>query len=212
MLFDGRSLSLLALHLDRLVSSAAYFDFTCDRDAIESRLRSLEVSLPPGPRQRVRLLLDAAGALTLTHSEFIPDDPPLKVRISQHRTRSGDPLLRHKTTLRELYDQEYAQARADGFDEAVFLNERDELTEGAISTLFVEQGGHLLTPPLSAGVLPGVLRRHLLDTGEAREATLTLAGLATARAVYAGNSLRGLRPVAEIHLPGRLPLQFAPVA
>ncbi|QHS52406.1 aminodeoxychorismate synthase component I [Edaphobacter sp. 12200R-103] len=212
MLFDGHSLSLLALHLDRLVSSAAYFDFACDRDAIESRLCKLEASLVPGQRQRVRLLLDETGALTLTHSEFIPDPAPLIVRISPCRTRSDDPLLRHKTTLRELYDQEYAQARADGFDEVIFLNERDELTEGAISTLFVEQGGHLLTPPLSAGVLPGVLRRHILATRpEAREATVPLAGLATARAVYVGNSLRGLRPIAEIHLPGRLPLRFNPV-
>jgi para-aminobenzoate synthetase/4-amino-4-deoxychorismate lyase len=209
MLFDGHSLSLLALHLDRFVSSAAYFDFACDRDAIELRLRSLQGSLAPGQSQRVRLLLDATGAISLAHSEFIPDAAPLKVRISPHRTRSCDPLLRHKTTLRELYNREYAQARIDGFDEAVFLNERDELTEGAISTLFVEQGGHLLTPPLSAGVLPGVLRRHILAVRpEAREATLTLANLAIARAVYVGNSLRGLRPVAEIHLPGQPPLQF----
>lgn len=210
MLFDGHGLTLLPLHLDRLTSSAAYFDFPWDRDAIEAQLRSLEASLPPGRCQRVRLLLDATGAITLTRSEFTPDTAPLRVRISPHRTCSGDPLLRHKTTLRELYDQEYAQARTEGFDEVLFLNECGELTEGAISTLFVARREHLLTPLLRSGVLPGILRRHLLATRPgAQEGVLTLEDLETAQAVWLGNSLRGLRPVSRIYLTDGAPLQFS---
>ncbi|HEX2919145.1 MAG TPA: aminodeoxychorismate synthase component I, partial [Edaphobacter sp.] len=210
MLFDGHGLTFFPLHLDRLTSSAAYFDFTCDRDAIEAQLRDLEASLPSGRCYRVRLLLDATGAISLTHTEFTPDAAPLRIRISPHRTQSGDPLLRHKTTLRELYEQEYAQARADGFDEVLFLNERDELTEGAISTLFIVEGDHLWTPPLSAGVLPGVLRRHILASrAEARQGKLTMSDLCKARAVYLGNSLRGMRPVSQVYLLDGTQLEFA---
>ena len=64
-----------------------------------------------------------------------------------------------------------------GVDEVVFLNENNELTEGSITTLFIERDGMLLTPPLSAGLLPGTLRAELLDTGRAREQGLTLADL-----------------------------------
>lgn len=209
MLFDGHGLTFLPLHLDRLVSSAAYFDFTCDRDAIEAQLRDLEASLAAGRCYRVRLLLDATGGITLTHTEFTPDAAPLRIRISPHRTQSDDPLLRHKTTLRELYDREYAQARADGFDEVLFLNERDELTEGAISTLFIVEGDHLWTPPLSAGVLPGVLRRHILASrAEAGQGKLTLSDLCKARAVYLCNSLRGMRPVSHVYLLDGTQLEF----
>jgi para-aminobenzoate synthetase/4-amino-4-deoxychorismate lyase len=201
MLFDGSSLPFLPFHLERLTSSAAYFDFTCDRDSIESQLRQLEASFPAGQRHRVRLLLNPNGRITLSHTAITADSSPLKVRISPHRTSSSDVLLRHKTTLRDIYDQQYAQAHNDGFDEVLFLNERGELTEGAISTLFLNLGGQLLTPPLASGVLPGILRRHILATHpEARERIVTIDDLRDANSVFVGNSVRGLRQVGQIEM------------
>jgi para-aminobenzoate synthetase / 4-amino-4-deoxychorismate lyase len=76
----------------------------------------------------------------------------------------------------------------------VFLNERDEVAEGSRSTIFLRRDGELLTPPLSAGILDGVLRREMLSTGECREATLTLGDLECADEIFLGNSLRGLIP------------------
>jgi para-aminobenzoate synthetase/4-amino-4-deoxychorismate lyase len=198
MLFDGASMPLLPLHLDRLSDSAQYFDFACDRAAIESRIAALTASLPP-TRHSIRLLLQATGDITLTHTALPADASTIAVRISPYRTQSKDPLLRHKTTNRNLYNSSLARARAEGFDEVLFLNQRGELTEGAISTLFVRLKGQLLTPPLSGGVLPGVLRRHILATDPtAREQTLTPADLAAADVIYLGNSLRGLRQVTRL--------------
>ena len=72
----------------------------------------------------------------------------------------------------------------------IFLNERDEVCEGARTNIFVERDGALLTPPLECGLLPGVLRAHLLAQGRAREKILRLADLAEDFLI--GNSLRGL--------------------
>jgi para-aminobenzoate synthetase/4-amino-4-deoxychorismate lyase len=72
------------------------------------------------------------------------------------------------------------------------VNERDELTEGARTNLFIDRTGLLLTPPVSAGLLDGVLRRRLLREGKAREAALRLEDLMQADAVFVGNGLRGL--------------------
>ncbi len=114
-----------------------------------------------------------------------------------HARRNQPPL--DKTTLRQLYEEQLTQARARGFDEVLFLNQRGELTEGAISNLLLEQSGKLLTPPLHCGVLPGVMRRHLLESFPnaslpcVEERVLTLADLHTADAVWLCNSLRGLR-------------------
>jgi para-aminobenzoate synthetase/4-amino-4-deoxychorismate lyase len=198
MLFDGATMPMLPLHLDRLAASAQYFDFAFDRAAIETRIATLTASLPH-ERHSIRLLLHSTGEITLTHAA-LPDDPPtVSVCISPHRTCSADTFLRHKTTQRDLYNNELAKARAEGYDEVLFLNERGELTEGAISTLFVRIDGKLFTPPLSAGALPGVLRRHILATNPtAQESTLTLADLASAEAIYLGNSLRGLRQVTRL--------------
>jgi para-aminobenzoate synthetase / 4-amino-4-deoxychorismate lyase len=199
MLFDGATIPHLALHLNRLESSAAYFDFDYDRIRIESAVAEFTAKLIPGQRSRVRLLLSADGEITLSHSALTDEAGPLRIRISPHRISSSDVLRRHKTTHRDLYDRELAQARQQGFDEVLFLNERDGLAEGAISNLFIQIEGRLVTPPLSAGVLPGILRQRILvENPNAEERILTLEDLRHADAVYLGNSVRGLRLVESI--------------
>jgi para-aminobenzoate synthetase/4-amino-4-deoxychorismate lyase len=132
----------------------------------------------------------------MTSSDYLAEQFSGRVLISSQRTSSGDVFLRHKTTRRDRYDRLYQRARMDGFDEVIFLNERDEVTEGAISNLFVLRGGKLYTPPLSSGVLPGVFRRSLLerDAG-AEERILRVTDLESAEGVYLCNSLRGMRRV-----------------
>jgi len=187
---------LLPLHLDRLESSAAYFDFNFDREAVLKQLRALSDSFEVGSSQRVRLLLDTNGEITLSNSELQTEPDSLRVKISEQSTSSTDVFLRHKTTQREFYNRALAAARAEGFDEVLFVNEKGELTEGAISNLFLDREGKLLTPPLVCGLLPGVFRRHLLATRtNTAERILTLADLQTADAVYLCNSVRGLRTI-----------------
>jgi para-aminobenzoate synthetase/4-amino-4-deoxychorismate lyase len=97
--------------------------------------------------------------------------------------------LRHKTSDRAFYDR----ARQDaGVFEVVFEDEAGFLTEGSFTTLFVPKNGKLVTPPLSRGLLPGILRKRLLDAGEAEEGDLVPADLA--RGFYVGNAVRGLLP------------------
>ena len=194
---------LLDLHLDRLATSAAYFNFPCDRHAIQHQLATLAHTLTDAPRYRIRLLVNPDGAATLTPTPFAPTQPTGRVRISAERTLSTDIFLRHKTTRRTLYDQAYQQALVTGYDEVLFLNERDELTEGAISNLFLRIGNVLLTPPLASGVLPGIYRQHVLETyPNAKEKVLTLEDLHTADAILICNSLRGIN---EVALEARVP-------
>jgi para-aminobenzoate synthetase / 4-amino-4-deoxychorismate lyase len=197
MLWNGE-FRLLSMHLDRMEASASYFGFAFDRAAAMSRLMTESSQFVPEDFYRVRLLLDEDGDLTISHSEHIADTTSQTghIRIASERTLSTDVFLRHKTTHRERYDSEYAKCRADGFDEVIFLNEREEVTEGAISNIFIRRAGRLLTPPLRSGVLPGVFRRHVLETDAAsKEIVLTLSDLESADAIYLCNSLRGMREV-----------------
>ena len=115
--------------------------------------------------------------------------------MAAHRTDSANPLLCHKTTDRELYDRTLALARRNGFDEVLFLNERAEVTEGAISTLFIRQGRQLFTPPLRSGLLNGIFRRYILATRPfTSEKPLTLHDLQTADTIFIANAVRGIRP------------------
>ena len=198
MLWDGDDgeFPFLSLHLDRLESSASYFEFPFDRASVASQLAREAGLFPSGDRSRARLLLDAAGQVTIAATRHIADPSTGRIRLSLERTWSGDVFLRHKTTHRKLYDLQYAEARAAGFDEVIFMNEREEITEGAISNIFIRKAGRLLTPPLASGLLPGVFRRHLLETdATAQEKVLTTDDIASADAVFLCNSLRGLRQV-----------------
>lgn len=188
-----RDFYLLGLHLDRLEASAKFFNFGFDRAAVLSRLRELSNAFQNDRRYRVRLLLQENGDTTLASSDFRRESFTGRIRLSPEHTSSTDVFFRHKTTRRDLYDRELAAARTDGCDEVLFTNERNEVTEGAVSNLFIERSGKLLTPPLACGVLPGVFRRHLLETHvNAEEQVITLDDLKTADAVYLCNSVRGL--------------------
>jgi para-aminobenzoate synthetase/4-amino-4-deoxychorismate lyase len=104
-------------------------------------------------------------------------------------------MLYHKTTHRPLYAPAFAQANRDGFDDVLFLNLRGEVTECAISNVFVEKDGRWSTPPIQCGLLAGVYRRHLLTTRpEIEERVLFLDDLRQADQIYLANSVRGLRP------------------
>jgi para-aminobenzoate synthetase/4-amino-4-deoxychorismate lyase len=106
---------------------------------------------------------------------------------------STDELLQHKTTSRRLYDEEWTRLHTSlGVDEVLFINQRGELTEGSRTNLFLQRGRVLLTPPVSSGLLNGILRRTLLDAGRCEESVLTLDDLRTADGCFMGNSLRGL--------------------
>jgi para-aminobenzoate synthetase / 4-amino-4-deoxychorismate lyase len=194
-----RDYPLIALHLDRLQSSAAYFNFAFDREAIAAQLCDLAKSFDANTRYRVRLLLDATGSISLAGEAFFDGSLSCQITVASERTSSVDPFFRHKTTNREMYDRLHKAARAAGFDEVIFMNDRDEVTEGAVSNIFIERSGRWLTPALACGVLPGVFRRHILKTRPAaEERVLTIADLQSADAIYLCNALRGLRKVTAL--------------
>ena len=182
---------LLAEHLERLRRSSARLGFRCDESRVVEALTGAAESFPgaAAARLRVRIVLSADGAIESSAAQIEPvaANAVWTVAIAERRFDSGDPLLRHKTTRRELYETELARANAD---EVLFLNERDEVCEGARTNIFVERDGALLTPPVSSGLLPGVLRANLLAQGKAREKILRREDL---RGEFLlGNSLRGL--------------------
>ncbi|MBS1188374.1 MAG: pabB [Rhodocyclaceae bacterium] len=187
---DGRY-PRLAGHLARLEASAAWLGFVFD----EGELRRVLAEAPEDGLWRVRLTLSKAGTVEVTAAAMAPEPAGQRLAVvSAVPIDSRNPLRRHKTTARAIYDGALGEiaGRPDLFD-VVFLNERGEVAEGARSNVFVERGGLLLTPPLASGALPGVLRAELLAMGLAREATLTPADLA--EGFFLGNALRGLIPV-----------------
>jgi para-aminobenzoate synthetase/4-amino-4-deoxychorismate lyase len=190
--------ALLALHLDRLEASAAHFHFRFDRATIEQAIQTHAAPLDANTAWKLRLVLDAHGLCTFSQPEPIPhDETPLHASFWPTSIDSTSTLLRHKTTHRAFYNNAFAQAIQQGFIDVLFTNEHGNVTEGAIHNLFVRHGNLWRTPPLSAGVLPGVYRRHLLATNpHIAEANIPIADLQTADEIRLTNAVRGIRKIA----------------
>lgn len=182
---------LLPEHLDRMRGSAEYFGFRFSEAAARDALEKAALEFGSGPR-RVRLLLAQDGSLQVEFGEL--DFRPFgRVRLASQTVLSSDRFLYHKTTRREAYNREWAAAKAEQCDDALFFNERGELTEGAVHNVFVVKGDLWRTPAISCGVLPGTYRASVLkNRRNAREAVLALDDLVHADAIYLCNSVRGM--------------------
>jgi para-aminobenzoate synthetase/4-amino-4-deoxychorismate lyase len=184
----------LDAHLARMDRSARFFGIPFCPAAAAARLEERVPSFGSGPLL-VRLLLSRDGAHDVSTRPLEPPrDLPVPVALSPCTVDSGAPYLSHKTTRREAYDTELRRARTAGLFEILFTNERGELTEGSFTNLFVKRRGVLLTPPLSSGVLPGILRQRLLDAGDTSvvEQVLFPSDLESADGILVGNDVRGL--------------------
>lgn len=199
----GSGFRFLREHLRRLASSARYFGFRFREENVQSALHSaIRNEAATGP-QKVRLLLARSGEVNVEMSPLttiLKETGPARVTLSMVAVSSRDPFVRHKTTHRGWRDEELRKARNDGFDEVIFLNERGEVTEGAITNLFVEADGRLLTPPASCGLLEGILRRRVLADRSSRteERILYPDDLRTCRRIQLTNSVRGMVPAAPV--------------
>ena len=182
-------------HLDRLTASAVALEFVFDRHATETELaRAATLWVRSSHDRRVRLLLTRDGDLTITHERTAaPARMALAVCVADERLDPGDPFLRHKTSRRDLHERAFAAAAAKGLDEAVLLNRASHVADASRNSIFAEVRGVLVTPPITAGALPGVLRAALIADGRAIEGALTLEALRRADRWFLGNSLHGLR-------------------
>jgi len=186
---DG--IPLLELHLERLRASATTLGFSFDRHAVRNAIQALCFELEEPAR--VRLSIARSGAHALEAGQLPPAlGREARCVVLRLPVDAGDWRLAHKTTDRSFYAAALRAAKGAGADEALLVRDDGLLTEGSFTNLFVEQGGVLLTPPLGRGLLPGVLRRSLIDSGKAREADLALEDLAAGFLI--GNAVRGLMP------------------
>ncbi|MCW5298201.1 aminodeoxychorismate synthase component I [Herbaspirillum lusitanum] len=183
----------LDLHLQRLQNSAAYFNFTFDETIVRNGLTDACAQLPPATPHRLRLDLFRDGAIRLQQGALSALDATVKVFVSPTPSASHDLFLRHKTSVRTAYDDAWKEAERRGGFDMLFFNERDQLTEGGRSNVFVQLDGRWYTPPLAAGALPGVMRSVLLrdPAWAATERSITREELRHADAVMICNALRG---------------------
>jgi para-aminobenzoate synthetase / 4-amino-4-deoxychorismate lyase len=192
---------LLSAHLDRMQSSAKSLGIVFNRELAQSNILNACANLDAKNIYRLRLDLSVDGKFSIATGVLDELIEPVSLfwakDILQGETMmfSGDPLLQHKISNRDLYDQAWRKSVELGGFDALFINEQGFVTEGGRTSLFIkpQDSPEWLTPPLTAGLLPGIMRAALLADPQmnAREANLTIKDVSMADEIILSNALRG---------------------
>jgi para-aminobenzoate synthetase / 4-amino-4-deoxychorismate lyase len=78
-------------------------------------------------------------------------------------------------------------------DDVVLTNPRGNVTETTIGNIVCRFGDRWVTPPVTDGLLPGVLRSELLAEEFISEESISIDRMHTADAIAVVNSVRGWR-------------------
>ena len=182
-----------ALHLARMAQSARYFGMPFDAALAHATLDEACAGFSADRLYRLRLALDQDGQFTVRSAILAAISEPVGLLLS-HQASAADALFaRHKTSIRAHYDAAWRAAEQQGGFDTLLFNRRGELTEGGRSNVFVQIDGRWVTPPLSCGVLPGIMRAVLMATPawQASEAVITRDMVIGADALMVCNALRG---------------------
>lgn len=202
MLVKNNQVFLLNRHIERLKKTADYFLFKFDEKLIKRKINDLLHSLDPFQCYRLKIILDKWGNISHEQSIFYKNiNTSTDIIISNERISSLNKFQYFKTTNRKLYDLELKNALNAGYGEVLFLNEYENLAEGAISNVFIKKGNNWLTPPIDTGILDGIYRSYLLSSHRNYfEAELKLDDLLSAKEIIITNALRGVSKVRNIKL------------
>ena len=180
-------------HLNRLQTSASYFEFAFDREDAVQQLQTYCDQFAEQTAYRVRLSINYEGEIQIQHAVLNPITEPVRILISPQVCETSAIFLAHKSSHRLIYDQAWQAAEKLGGFDSLFINQNGFITEGGRCNVFVRIGNQWFTPPLSDGVLPGIMRGVLLEDPEmqACERSLTLTDLRQADEIIVCNALRG---------------------
>ncbi len=180
-------------HLQRMANSASVFGYPMDREqAVAVLAQSIQGNSAQALRVRLNLSLRGEFSVDLGAVPLSQSPSELQsVRLATTPVESTDIYLLHKTSYRQAYDQALAEMPMGV--EPILVNERAEITESNIANVVYKLGGQWFTPPLSSGLLPGVLRAELLDHDKVTTRELQVAELDAVQEVWLVNDLRGWR-------------------
>ena len=205
-------------HLRRLFASAQVlsihhaYDKAQIKDAISGLLEAnglsdarLRLTLTGGPPKADN---ETHPTLLITATDFTPypaeyHENGVRVVLTEARQNPADPLSGHKSTCYASRLLVLNTAHRKLAAEALWFTTDNRLAEGCISNVFLVKDGTVLTPGLSAGVLPGIARRTVCELASAagvalEEKDLTVHDLLGADEVFVTNVVMMVLPVVAV--------------
>lgn len=203
---------LLSWHLDRLRRSMEALGIQQEVDASQINSWLADQAKDQQTHHALKVIVSDANLLfTLRPNPYTPRRLREGFRLSYSSVYRNEtsPLVRHKTLNYGDCILEKRRAKALGADELIFCNSRGEICEGTTTNIFFVNGGKLFTPPLSCGLLPGIMRRFILTYLPVTEQPLKRKDVPLMDECFVTNSLMGIMPVTALD-EKMFPLSLSP--
>ena len=125
-------------------------------------------------------------------------DKGFKVKISNNIRNSRSKLVYIKSLNYLDNLLEYEEANKDGYNEALFFNENNKLSEGCTTNVFIIKDKKIYTPIETCGLLNGIVRNYVIENFDVYEKEISKDELLNADEVFLTNSLVGIIKVSDI--------------
>jgi branched-subunit amino acid aminotransferase/4-amino-4-deoxychorismate lyase len=192
---ENGSVQFLARHMRRVISSARECAIPIpDEEMISAAIDEL-LSATPHAIGKLRLSF-SSDRFIATHEIYTPDINPSKLMVSQ--SLSSTVGRQHKAFPYSSRLELLQDAIAAGFDEVIVIDQEDRVREGAVSNFAFRIQGQWRTPPITAGILPGVIRAVAVERCGVVVKDLSRADVTSCEAAIVLSSLKIALPVASI--------------
>ena len=180
-----KSLLFEEQHLERLTKASRYFAYPFDPEELGQKIEEECQACDSHQDYRLRITISKSGEMEVSRQVLEPLSPAFcQAQLCLQEADLQQAFTYFKTTHRPHLSL--------GEQEIIYHNVAGELLETSIGNLVLKIAGKLYTPPISQGILPGIYRQHLLETGQVEEKVLTVQDLDQAETIYGCNAVRGL--------------------
>lgn len=191
---------LLEAHLARLERAMDFLGISQPMDEIRQEVQKGLAAVGSG-RRVLKLTVSQKNILVnLRDNHYTREDylRGMTACISPVCRNETSPFTYHKTLNYGDCILEKRRAAKAGIGEPIFCNTRGEIAEGAVSNVFFVRDGELYTPPVSCGMLPGIVRQWVMDHVPVREQVIVPEEAGSFQEMFLTNSLMGVMPVAVL--------------
>jgi branched-chain amino acid aminotransferase len=195
----GKALAL-DRHIKRLSHGAEVIGINSPTpEKIAIAVTQLLLSTPDIALGRMRITLSGSGNLLITHQPYKEWSEPAKLVTYPHPFNAKSPLQKVKSTSYGEYLLAFRYAQERSADDALLFNTEDRVMESSTANIIALIGGKWVTPPLSAGPLPGISRELLIEWELLTERELIFEELQRCESMALISSLRSIQPIGEIN-------------
>jgi len=187
LLIEDGEIFIFERHIERIKTSAKYFNFKLNEENLREILENISKTHPTG-KYKIRTLSDRLGKIETEVKPIQNLIFPRKIKLADKPINSSNKFIFHKTTNRKVYNN-LLSSNPD-CDDVILWNENGEVTESAIANIVIENNGKKYTPPIECGLLGGTFRDKLISDGEVKEKVIKKEDLFSVDKIYLINSVR----------------------